>query len=218
MGSLAAFIAYSSAMSAIFLLSLYFQYVRGLSAKEAGLLLMLQPVVQALITPLAGRFSDSKDPGMVAAIGLLITTGAFLLIGLHLSADVSLFEILSLLALFGLGFAVFAAPNSNAVMSAVSPEKLGVASGIITATRLSGQIFSLSFISLVFSVMIGSGHITPESAPNFLKAAKFSFMVFTPLCLAGAALSVFKDKQKKRFEQKGEAEKQPGKTLAGQTE
>lgn len=193
MASLAAFIAYSSAMSAIFLLSLYFQYIHGLSAKEAGLYLMLQPAVQALVTPFAGRLSDSRDPGRVAAAGLIITTIAFLLISLNLSADTDIKIVLALLAVFGVGFAVFAAPNSNAVMSSVPVDKLGVASGIITATRLSGQIFSLSFISLIFSAMMGEGHITPDLAPKFLEATRLSFMVFTPLCFAGALISLFRD-------------------------
>ena len=192
--SLAAFVAYSSAMASIFLLSLFLQYIKGLSAKEAGFYLMLQPTVQALLTPLAGRLSDRLDPGRLAAVGLGITTVAFLMISLGLSAETSLSYLMTALVVFGLGFAIFAAPNSNAVMSSVGRDQLGVASGIITATRLSGQIFSLSLTSLVFSVIIGQGGVGPQEYPLFIQAARFCFMVFTPLCLFGALASLVRDK------------------------
>lgn len=193
--SLAAFIAYSAAMGGIFLLSLFLQYIKGLSPREAGLFLMLQPAVQAVLTPLAGRLSDSRDPGRVAAAGLAITTAACLMLYLGLGPDVSMAYILSALVVFGVGFAVFAAPNSNAVMSAVPPDKLGVASGIITATRLTGQIFSLSFTSLVFTLVIGPGLVSPELYPQFIKAAKLCFLVFTPMVLTGCFLSLIKDEK-----------------------
>ena len=143
--SLAAFVAYSSSMASIFLLSLFLQYIKGLGAKEAGFYLMLQPTIQAILTPLAGRLSDSFDPGRLAAVGLGITTVAFLMISMGLSSETSMTYLMIALVIFGLGFAIFAAPNSNAVMGSVGRDQLGVASGIITATRLSGQIFSLSF-------------------------------------------------------------------------
>lgn len=191
--SLAAFTAYCSAMGAIFLMGLYLQYIKGFSAKEAGFFLMAQPLVQALLTPLAGRWSDSRDPGRIAALGLAITTAAVLMIAFGLSKETSLVYILASLVVFGVGFAAFAAPNSNAVMSSVSVDKLGVASGIITATRLTGQISSLSFTALVFSFMIGAGQIGPELFPDFIRAARFCFMAFAPMCFLGAIASLIHD-------------------------
>ncbi len=192
--SLAAFIAYLSAMGSIFLLNLYLQYVQGLSPREAGLFLMLQPTVQALLTPLAGRLSDNRDPGRLAAVGLGLTTVAVLMLSLGLGQNTSQAYLLTALVIFGVGFAVFAAPNSNAFMSSVPAGQLGVASGIITATRLIGQIFSLSFTSLVFSQMIGTGRISPELYPDFIRAAKFCFLVFAPACFLGALISLIRDK------------------------
>jgi|GEM_PF-388851 len=191
--SLAAFTAYCSAMGAIFLMGLYLQYIKGFSPKEAGFFLMVQPLVQALLTPLTGRLSDSRDPGRIAAVGLAITTIAVLMIALGLSKDTSLVYILVALVVFGVGFAAFAAPNSNAVMSSVTTDKLGVASGVITATRLVGQISSLSFTALVFSLMIGVGRMGPELFPDFIRAARFCFLVFAPMCFLGAIVSLIGD-------------------------
>ena len=193
--SLAAFAAYLSAMGSIFLLSLYLQYVKGLSPKEAGFYLMLQPTVQALLTPLAGRLSDNFDPGRLSAAGLILTTAAVLMLSLGLDSETGLTYILVTLGIFGAGFAIFAAPNSNAVMSSVPPAKLGMASGIITATRLAGQIGSLSLTSLVFSLMIGPGQITAEVFPQFLRATKFCFMIFAPACFLGAVICLIKDRK-----------------------
>ena len=191
--SLAAFAAYCSAMGAIFLMGLYLQYVKGFTPREAGFFLMVQPLVQALLTPVAGRLSDSRDPGRIAAAGLAITTMAVLMIALGLSADSGLAYILTSLIIFGIGFASFAAPNSNAVMSSVGASRLGVASGIITATRLSGQISSLSFTALVFGLIMGPGRIEAEMIPDFIRATRLCFMVFAPMCFLGAIASLVRD-------------------------
>ncbi|MDR2726356.1 MAG: MFS transporter, partial [Candidatus Adiutrix sp.] len=68
--SLAAFISYSASTGLGLLLSLYLQYNKGLSAAQAGLLLMTQPACQALLTPFAGRLSDRVDPGILASAGM----------------------------------------------------------------------------------------------------------------------------------------------------
>jgi MFS family permease len=95
-----------------------------------------------------------------------------------------------LLACLGLGSAIFSAPNSNAIIGSAPPDKIGQASGTITATRLCGQTFSLALTTLIFSLVIGPGRITPDRYPDFMRAATVCFTVFAPLCLAGVAASL----------------------------
>jgi predicted MFS family arabinose efflux permease len=55
---LAALIHYCATSAMTFFLSLYLQYIKGFSPENAGLILVSQPLVQAALSPFAGRLSD----------------------------------------------------------------------------------------------------------------------------------------------------------------
>ena len=71
--NLAALINHSATAAVVFLLSFYLQYSRLLSPGNAGLVLVAQPVLQATLSPLAGRLSDHLQPRIVASIGMSMT-------------------------------------------------------------------------------------------------------------------------------------------------
>jgi predicted MFS family arabinose efflux permease len=81
---LAALIHYGATSAVFFLLSLYLQYVLGLEPQRAGLVLLWQPVVMALLSPLAGRLSDRYEPRIIASCGMALTAlGLLQLVFLH---------------------------------------------------------------------------------------------------------------------------------------
>jgi MFS family permease len=88
---------------------LYLQFVRGFTVEPAGAILVVQPVVQSLVSPLAGRLSERIDPRILASAGMgVITVGLFVLATLAETTRLSL--VLTLLALLGFGFALFSSP------------------------------------------------------------------------------------------------------------
>ena len=188
--SLAAFISYSASTGTGFILALYLQYTRSLSTEQAGFLLMVQPACQALITPFVGHLSDRLDPGLMASVGMAILTLGLGLLALTLGPETSTPTFVALLALLGFGFAIFGAPNSNAIIGAAPPARIGQASGTITATRLCGQVFSIALTTLVFSLVIGPGRITPDKYSAFMEAATICFSLFAPICLMGVLASL----------------------------
>ncbi|MFQ6067688.1 MAG: MFS transporter, partial [bacterium] len=102
--NLAALINYSATFAVGFLLSLYLQYTKGLSAQNAGLILVSQPVVMAIFSPLAGRLSDRIEPRIVASMGMaLAVVGLFLFT--FLNEKTTLEFIVASLILLGFGFA-----------------------------------------------------------------------------------------------------------------
>jgi EmrB/QacA subfamily drug resistance transporter len=187
--NLAALVNYSATFGVPFLLSLYLQFIRGLAVEAAGLILVVQPAVQSLISPLAGRLSDRIDPRIIASVGMaLVASGLFALTTLADTTPVGL--LLALLALLGLGFALFSSPNTNAVMAAVEPRVYGTASGILGTMRLLGQMLSMTLILLIFSLIVGHAQLTPTLYPLFLKSARVAFGVFAVLCTAGVFASL----------------------------
>ena len=193
--SLAAFISYCASMGTGFILSLYLQYTKGLPTASAGLILMVQPACQALITPFAGRLSDRVDAGIMASAGMGVLCLATSLLAAFLTPQTPMPIFISLLMLLGVGFAIFGAPNSNAIIGSAPPGQVGQASGTITATRLCGQVFSISLTTLIFSLVIGPGKITPEKYPAFMEAATVCLTIFAPICLAGILASLARGKK-----------------------
>jgi EmrB/QacA subfamily drug resistance transporter len=72
--NIAALINYSATFAVSFLLSLYLQYIKGFDPQNAGLILVSQPIVQAIFSPFAGKLSDKIEPRIIASIGMMITT------------------------------------------------------------------------------------------------------------------------------------------------
>jgi EmrB/QacA subfamily drug resistance transporter len=187
--NLAALINYSATFAVAFLLSLYLQYVKGFSPEHAGLILIAQPVVMVIFSPIAGSLSDRIEPRIVASIGMALTTAGLVML-IFLNNVTGLPFILASLVTLGLGFGFFSSPNINAIMGSVERKFYGVASGTLGTMRLTGQAFSMGMVLLLFALYIGRVQITPEYYPLFLKSMKIAFSISAALCFAGIFASI----------------------------
>jgi EmrB/QacA subfamily drug resistance transporter len=187
--NLAALINYSATFAITFLLSLYLQYIKGFTPRAAGLVLIAQPVVMAVFSPLAGRLSDRLEPRLVASLGMGISAaGLFLFVWLNFHSGLGF--IVPALMLVGFGFALFSSPNTNAVMGSVEKKYYGVASATLATMRMVGQMLSMAIATLVFSLFIGKVRITPAIYPLFLNSLRVSFVIFFILCCCGVFFSL----------------------------
>jgi EmrB/QacA subfamily drug resistance transporter len=187
--NLAALVNYSATFAIGFLLSLYLQYIRGFGPRGAGLVLVAQPLVMALFSPLAGRLSDRLEPRVVASLGMGLCA-AGLLAFTRLGPASGLALIVANLMVVGLGFALFSSPNTNAVMGAVERKQYGVASATLATMRMVGQMLSMGIATLVFSLFIGKARIAPANYPLFMKSLKVSFVIFFVMCACGVFFSL----------------------------
>jgi EmrB/QacA subfamily drug resistance transporter len=193
LSNLAALINYSATSASGFLLSLYLQNVMGLTPQSAGVVMISQPIMQAIFSPLAGKLSDRVEPRFVASAGMGLTVvGLFLLRAI--GASTPLIYVIGCLILLGLGFALFSSPNTNAVMSCVERKCYGVASATLGTMRLIGNMLSLGIASLTFALIIGRVQITPEVTPLFIQSARTIYSIFTVLCLLGVLASLARGK------------------------
>ena len=186
--NIAAMINYGATYGVGFLLSLYLQYIKGFSAEFAGFILVAQPVVQTILSPVAGKISDRVEPQIVATIGMCITTiglSTFIFLG----PDTPLYLIIAALMILGLGYAFFSSPNTNAIMSSVDRKYLGIASGMVATMRSLGQVLSMAIAMFCFSIFIGAVDITPAVYPALIESTVVAFLVFTLICIAGVAAS-----------------------------
>jgi EmrB/QacA subfamily drug resistance transporter len=187
--NLAALINYSATFAVTFLMSLYLQYIKGLAPDQAGMILVSQPMMQALFSPLSGRFSDKIEPRIVASTGMGLTAVALFLFS-FLDEKTTIGFMVGCLMLLGLGLALFSSPNMNAVMGSVERKSYGVASGTLGTMRAMGQVLSMGTTILIFSMTIGKVQITPDIYPLFLRGVRWAFVFFTALCGGGILASL----------------------------
>jgi EmrB/QacA subfamily drug resistance transporter len=192
--NLAALISYCATYAVTFLLSLDLQITRGFSPQQAGIILIVLPAVQALLSPVAGWLSDRTDSQVIASIGIGLTVaGLFPLV--FISASTPIWYLIVCLMILGAGFGLFSSPNINAIMSSVDKRYLGVASGINGTMRLVGQMLSMGIVMMLFAYFIGPVMITPEYFPQFITSLQYAFLIFSVLSIFGIVASLMRGKR-----------------------
>lgn len=152
-GNITALLNYISTYSVPFLFSLYLQVVLGYNPFIAGLILVSEPVFMAALSPVSGRLSDRYGSREIAALGMGLIGIAFVLL-LLLNTRYVIYIVASLMVL-GIGFGFFSAPNTNSVMSSVTADKYGVASGVLGTMRFMGQLLSITMASIILVSYLG---------------------------------------------------------------
>lgn len=193
LSNVAALINYSATAAVGFLLSLYLQYIKALTPQQAGLVLIAQPIVQAVFSPITGRLSDRIESRIVSSAGMAVTAVGLALLT-FLGDATPFWYIVLCLILLGFGFALFSSPNTNAVMSSVTRRWYGVASATVATMRTMGMMLSLGVAALIFAVVIGRVQITPQQYPAFLVSARLAFSIFAVACFAGVFASLARGK------------------------
>ncbi|MGD8521624.1 MAG: MFS transporter [Desulfobacterales bacterium] len=193
---LAALINYSATFAVTFLLSLYLQYIKGFTPQVSGVVLISQPIIMAIFSPLAGRLSDKIEPRVIASMGMALTTVGLILLSFVGNNTVLVFIVISLMIL-GFGFALFSSPNMNAIMSSVDKRFYGIASGSVGTMRLLGQMLSMGIATLIFALFIGKAQITQDYYPALIQSIKAALIVFSCLCALGIYFSLYRGRLRK---------------------
>lgn len=180
LANLAALINYATTFAVTFVLSLYLQVVRGMSPRDAGLLLVAQPLVMAVVASRSGRWSDRVDPRWLASAGMAVTLVGLLLLT-TLREDTPTGFLLVTLGVLGLGFGLFSSPNTNSIMGSVEKRHLGLASGTVGTMRLTGQMLSMGIATLVLQAFVGDVPVGTAPRAEFIQAADTIFLVFAAL-------------------------------------
>jgi len=185
----AALINYSATFAVAFLLSLYLQYIRGYEPVAAGTLLLVQPIIQVFVAPVAGRLADRVQPGHVASVGMGLSAVA--LLGFSMLGETTpIAVILALLVLLGVGLGLFSSPNTTAIMGCVEKQFFGSASAMVAMMRSLGMMLSMGAVLVVFAVVMGSTTVTPAIFPEFLTSVRLIFLAFAVLSGFGVILSL----------------------------
>ena len=145
-----AFIVSFAMLAMFFFTALYMQNILGYSAIEAGVRFLPSTLMIVAIAPLAGRLTDKIGPRPLIVAGLsLVTVALFLQTRIDLDTGYGL--LLPAFVLMGIGMALTMSPMSTAAMNAVAPQKAGVASGILSMSRMVGGTFGVAALGALFT-------------------------------------------------------------------
>jgi EmrB/QacA subfamily drug resistance transporter len=187
--NLAALINFSATFAVGYLLSIYLQTVQGYDSQFSGIVLLAQPLIMAVVSPVAGRMYDRVQPRKIASAGMALTMVALLVFS-QISRQTSLYVLVFSLLLFGTGLALFSSPNTNAVMGAVERMYYGVASSTLGTMRLVGQAVSMAVVTLLMAVYLGDIELTAAPLDSLLTSMRILFYIFAALCFAGIFASL----------------------------
>jgi EmrB/QacA subfamily drug resistance transporter len=157
--------------SVLFYIPVYLQTARGLGAFEAGLLLMPQALVMAVLMPIAGQLYDRIGARVPAVAGLLIMTLAGYLMQ-DLTAVTSEGEIIALLCLRALGTGLCMMPIMTNGISAVPPAIVGSASAFNNVAQRVSSALGLAALTAFMTIQQAqlsadrSGLVDPAMLPS----------------------------------------------------
>ncbi|MFX1274733.1 MAG: MFS transporter [Promethearchaeota archaeon] len=186
---------YLSTNAIALVLSLLMQYLYNLTIFNAGIILSIAPLMQAVFSPIIGRLSDKMESRKLVSIGIIISLmGISILIFINYSFPIYL--VFLSLGILGLGTAFFSPPNIRAIMSSTPTENLGIASGLEGTTRTIGQSLSFGLWTLMTGIIIGNVEITPIYYPQVMISARLIFIIYLILILFSLFFSVFRGRNR----------------------
>lgn len=204
-----AFLNYISTFAIIFVFSIYFTVISGISPSRSGLFLTVEPIFMVIFSPISGKLSDRFGSRGLASLGMLIISAAFFLIYLEIGR-VAPVDMVIPLAIIGIGFGLFSAPNTNSVMGSVGREDSGTASGTLGTMRFVGQLMSLALMSTVLATAMPgnmllkifsgiSADFTAVDVTGFITGFRLVMLISSILSLAGVGTSLVRNKMPAPF-------------------
>ena len=191
--SLAALMNYSATFAISYTMSLYLQNVMGLPSSAAGLVLVCQPLVQAVVSPACGRLSDTVAPSKLASLGMGLSALGLLALS-FVGVDSGLAAVVVPLVVVGLGFGFFSSPNNNAALSDVKPSEFARANAVIGTMRSLGMSLSLAAITVVFAGHLGDTLVTEADTAVLAEAIRSALRMCAAVCGVGIVFSAVRGK------------------------
>jgi EmrB/QacA subfamily drug resistance transporter len=144
-----AFVISFAMLGMFFFMALYIQNILGYSPLEAGVRFLPTTLVIMVVAPIAGRLTDRIGPRPLIVAGLAIVSVSLFLQSL-IDVDSGYGSLLVPFILMGFGIALTMSPMSTAAMNAVATAKAGLASGLLSMSRMVGGTFGVAVLGAVF--------------------------------------------------------------------
>lgn len=186
-----------------FVVTLYFQLVRGYDPLHAGIALIPLDATLILIGPISGTLSDKWGARGLSTIGLVLAAAGFLFLS-GFDTTTSYPQIAIGLVVVGFGIGLFRSPNASSVMGSVPGAKRGVSSGVRSLMINTSVVASIPLalatmtadlpynrlINIIGNVNnVANGQITTMDLSQFLAGLQHALIILAALILASSGFS-----------------------------
>jgi predicted MFS family arabinose efflux permease len=140
----------------IFLVTQYFQFVRGYGALSTGARILPVAVSIAVASVVGAALAPRIGTKIVVTTGLVLFGSSFLWIsttGVHTSYPA---VIVPQMVMMGLGMGLISTPATESILLVLPPARAGVGSAVNDATRELGGTLGVAVVGSVFSSVFGS--------------------------------------------------------------
>lgn len=154
-GSLAVLVAFFALFGFVFMVTQYFQFVRGYDTLEAGVRTVPFALFSGMAAPSSARLAHRFGTKPVVVIGLLAMAAGFAWTA-TLEADTTYWSVVAQMFLMGGGLGLVNAPSTESIMGSLPPEKAGVGSAVNDTARELGGTLGVAIVGALFASVYSS--------------------------------------------------------------
>jgi EmrB/QacA subfamily drug resistance transporter len=148
-------VAFFALFGFIFLVTQFFQFIRGYGALSTGARILPVAVTIALGSVLGVAAAGRIGTRIVVMTGLLLLGSSFAWISVS-PIDMPYVQIVGQMVLMGLGLGLTTAPATESILSVLPPAKAGVGSAVNDATREAGGTLGVAVLGSIFTSLYAS--------------------------------------------------------------
>lgn len=191
-GNLAIMTSYMAMYTNSILLPFFLQEIQQYNAMIAGLLILPYSITLSITAPISGRLSGRYGSRYLTITGGAVYCVALLMFTLF-GKNAAMWQIVFASGIMGIGNGLFQSPSNNAIMTSVSKQELGIASGILALSRNMGNILGVAVTITLFETF---KHLFLDYGKVYETAFLFSYkttmcfgILFGLICLSFAGIA-----------------------------
>jgi EmrB/QacA subfamily drug resistance transporter len=151
-GAVSIAVAFFCLFGFIFLITQYFQLVKGYSTLSAGVHTLPFAIVAAIFTPIGAVMALKVGARLVVGVGLLLMGAGLIMAGFTSTPHAAFFgPIIISMVLLALGLSLITAPSTEAVMGALAADQIGAGAAVNNTTREIGGTLGVALLGSVFA-------------------------------------------------------------------
>jgi EmrB/QacA subfamily drug resistance transporter len=141
---------------AVFIISIFLQTVKGLSAFDAGLTFLPMAISVFIFAPVAGLLATRFGPKWVVTTGMILEAVALFSFSQILTIDNPVYYMYPVLIIYGSGVGLAISQLTSTVLGSIPWQKAGTGSGANNTVRQIGSAFGIAVIGAVLVAQISS--------------------------------------------------------------
>src|SRR5690242_841006 len=141
---------------AVFIISIFLQTVKGLSAIDAGLTFLPMAISVFIFAPVAGVLATRFGPKWIITTGMVLEAIALFSMSQIISISNPVYYLYPVLVVYGAGVGLAISQVTSTVLMSIPWQKAGVGSGANNTVRQIGSAFGIAVIGAILVAQISA--------------------------------------------------------------